>query len=736
MAKKRVAILGGGLSAMTSAFWLTSYPGWKDEWEIDVYQLGWRLGGKAASGRNPHQHQRIEEHGLHVFLGFYDNAFRTMQKVYGELGRGPDEPLARWDQAFRQRSHVVFMERQHERWLPWSVEFPTNDGVPGVGEQWPPGWDYVKMLIDWIAKWMATAGLLPLVDQQVVDEVITCFYQTTTLHPGESGERRVLAYVADLAQDLVGRLASTVQFVSGLTELDNQLIYAVVRLASDIGTATHPDSRHGAVARLVGRLRDWVWKRVEPLLQQNTEARRAFIMIDLAAAIITGMVEDDLIGPDPYWFKIDDVDFRTWIMRHGACELTAESAPIAAAYALPFHEALSIAAGTGLHGLLRMMLGYKGSLFWEMQAGMGDVIFAPFEEVLRRRGVRFHYFHRVDHLELSPDGNRVARVHIGRQVNVKQEPYQPLVDVKGLPCWPSEPRFDQLVEGAELAASGIDLEDWWTTWKDRGEPLVLEDGKDFDLVILGTSIATFPYLATEVIKTQPRFAKMVEQVAHTQTQAVQLWFRPDARGLGWVLANRPPPIVGAYALWLDTWADMTHLLCREDWPAGRVPGNLAYLCGRMIDDEPLPPRSDHGYTARQQARVHESALTWLREHAGALWPTAAQSNDPRMLNWALLIDPAERDGEARLAAQFIRAPLNPSERYVLSLPGTTRHRLRAQETGIDNLLHVGDHTFTGVNAGCVEAAVMSGMNAAQHLSGHPGHITGDVLPRRGTWGDR
>ena len=57
--KKRVAILGGGVSAMTTAFYLSSYKGWKDDWEIDVYQMGWRLGGKGALvGRRNHACER------------------------------------------------------------------------------------------------------------------------------------------------------------------------------------------------------------------------------------------------------------------------------------------------------------------------------------------------------------------------------------------------------------------------------------------------------------------------------------------------------------------------------------------------------------------------------------------------------------------------------------------------------------------------------------------------------
>ena len=81
-APKKVAILGGGVSAMTTAFELTR-PELDGQYEVTVYQLGWRLGGKGASGRNAAVAQRIEEHGLHIWMGFYDNAFRVMQEAYG-----------------------------------------------------------------------------------------------------------------------------------------------------------------------------------------------------------------------------------------------------------------------------------------------------------------------------------------------------------------------------------------------------------------------------------------------------------------------------------------------------------------------------------------------------------------------------------------------------------------------------------------------------------------------------
>src|SRR3546814_4752561 len=71
--KRKIAILGGGVGALTSAFYLASQPGAAEKYEITVYSIGWRLGGKCATGRNPEFGNRIEEHGIHGFLGSYYN---------------------------------------------------------------------------------------------------------------------------------------------------------------------------------------------------------------------------------------------------------------------------------------------------------------------------------------------------------------------------------------------------------------------------------------------------------------------------------------------------------------------------------------------------------------------------------------------------------------------------------------------------------------------------------------
>src|SRR5262245_13910979 len=78
----RVAVLGGGCAGMTTAFEL-SRPEHRGRYAVTVYQLGWRLGGKGASGRGVAD--RIEEHGLHLWMGFYENAFMLMRQCYEEL---------------------------------------------------------------------------------------------------------------------------------------------------------------------------------------------------------------------------------------------------------------------------------------------------------------------------------------------------------------------------------------------------------------------------------------------------------------------------------------------------------------------------------------------------------------------------------------------------------------------------------------------------------------------------
>ena len=84
--RTRVAILGGGCGGLSAAWGLTATPALRDRFEVTVYEPSWQLGGKGASGRMPWLSgnsgggQRIHEHGLHIWFGFYDHAFRMLRE--------------------------------------------------------------------------------------------------------------------------------------------------------------------------------------------------------------------------------------------------------------------------------------------------------------------------------------------------------------------------------------------------------------------------------------------------------------------------------------------------------------------------------------------------------------------------------------------------------------------------------------------------------------------------------
>ncbi len=73
----------------------------------------------------------------------------------------------------------------------------------------------------------------------------------------------------------------------------------------------------------------------------------------------------------------------------------------------------------------------------------------------------------------------------------------------------------------------------------------------------------------------------------------------------------------------------------------------------------------------------------------------------------------------------MRANTRPSERYVLTPPGAPQARLRADESGLANVVLCGDWVRTGIDLGCIESAVMSGRQASRALCGAPEHVPGE-----------
>src|SRR5262249_7667370 len=179
----------------------------------------------------------------------------------------------------------------------------------------------------------------------------------------------------------------------------------------------------------------------------DTELARSSQVISLTIALIRGLVADEVLTDPQRLTALDDEDYRDWIRRHGAASEAVDGGFLQALYDMVVGyeegnpERPRFSAGTALLLAMKFALEYKGAIFWKMRAGMGDVVFAPLYEALRRRGVDFEFFHRVDRLHLSADRTAVDAITIGRQARLARgvDRYEPLVSMRGLPCFPQTP---------------------------------------------------------------------------------------------------------------------------------------------------------------------------------------------------------------------------------------------------------------------------------------------------------
>jgi len=688
----RVSIVGGGCAAMATAFELTR-PEHEGRYEVTVYQVGWRLGGKGASGRGPAG--RIEEHGLHVWMGWYENAFRIMRECYTELTGDPDA----WRRVFVPASEIMVTDQSGDGdWEPWGRIFPPAPGLPGDAPSCAVPWTVGAYL-------QRTLALLRSLLAELAPEL-----GTPRSVPGQTGidttpsPRRVSDALRRLGE--MGEIAT----LAGMSQ-------AIAFL--DLLAGSLPDLPAPSIVRFLDALGRHARQMLEARLSERPELRRVWHVADLALATIRGQLRGGLLT-DPRGFDaLDEYDCREWLRLNGASEAALASGYLRGLYDLGFAyqdgnpDTPRVAASQALRGFLRAFFTYRGAFFWKMQGGMGDVVFAPLYEVLRRRGVRFHFFHRLTNVRLGDGDPHVAGLDFDVQARLRTETehYEPLVSVGTMPCWPSHPDWSQLEDGPRWRDEGRNFESHWD--RRAVEQRTLHVGRDFDFVVLGVGLGEIPHVCGELVSRDPRWREMVENVGTVATQAFQLWLDADMAQLGW---RHGPVTLSGFVEPFDTWADMTHLAEMEAWP--RRPAAIAYFCSVLPDGEGDP--TDPTWPDRRRDEVRRNAIRFLDRDVVHLWPNAHAQ--PGTFRWDLLLNPMSGlgpYGSARFATQHWTANVNPSDRYTLALPGTAKYRISPLDRTYDNLTICGDWTDCGFNSGCVEAAVMSGRLAAHALSLRP-----------------
>ena len=714
--KKKIAVLGGGPASMAAVYYILNALNWnKDAVDITVYQMGWRLGGKCASGRNMENHARVEEHGIHFWFGCYHNAFRWIKDCYARVAAIGYKPHD-WKEALIPSPSYVGFENLTESWDMWRIQ-------PLAWEEDPDTYHYPDKDVDLIGSMgdHAIKGFEILLDH--------IRHHTETLNLDSSYYFIVKFFQKKLgasrqdAEKLISKLESIRQKFATLNQSGN--------FATD----------HPGVVKLLEEIQDagkFIGDTFYDYLETHQTSRRLFVIADLGLAVLTGMLKDGVLHQG--FDAINDIDFLQWLRKHGARDITLQNTMTISYYdgAFAFRGGdkrfPNSEAGTTLKGIMLALLTNDWSMFFKFRGSMGEIVFTPYYLLLKEYGVKFKFFHKVKNLKLSADKKSIAAVEMEKQVHLKSgrdDDYDPLVEVKGVKCWPSAPKYEQLAEGDAIIAEAkqgknVDLESFWTEWK--GEDISIEAGKDFDQVIFGIPIGSVPYLCTELLQESEAWRNMVSAIETVPTQSLQLWTSKKAEDLGWPYHDSK--IYTTYTEPLDTWCSNQDLIAVEDWPKHHAPKDVLFFTGVLQDSGQIPPPRAHNYPSFMKDRVFGQFIEFIVNHMQVPVPMVKPMKGyHEYFNWFLLHDDKSRMGTERMRGQYYRANVDPSERYVLSVENSSQYRLATDQTGFENLFITGDWIKTLLNSGCFEGAMMAGIETAKAITSHPSllHLSPSTL---------
>ncbi|SEB16056.1 FAD-dependent oxidoreductase [Variovorax sp. YR216] len=749
----KVFIVGGGMAGLAAAWQLQK----RNEslkrkhekgrcldqggYAIQVFEASWRLGGKGASGRDAFG--RIHEHGLHVWLGFYENAFRMMRDCYAqaktlemgpEANRGSTLPHASIDEAFIPEQHIgIASKNRAGRFEAWTGYLPPMEGLPGTRTK--PG-ENPFTLAAYLARAMALTRALivsliaepareprpgePRPDgQQGIDEAVELNLDADPL----SSPSATLERLTNSLRNAV--LVASAMLLQGVTIMEVWL--------REFDTGQQWNSR---VLDFMDALAAALRRRLSEITSIDEHVRRKTEIIDLVITVSVGLYRDRVLFNKQGLDSINGIDCREWLLNHGATRTSVDSPFITGLYDLAFcyedgdRSRPALAAGQALRGVLRMFFTYRGSLFWRMGSGMGDAVFAPLYRVLLRGGVRFHMKHVLSEVEFCEDlkpgsaDNRVVGLRFKYPVAAGGDPLFPesrdALDPTG--CWPEDDPVPPDAQEAELCCGPDDF-----------DAVVFAMGVD-DFVAVCSREPQNPR-ARMLFKTLPEWARMRDAVKTVGTRAAQVWLNTDASTFGWA---REPAILSGLDPPFETWADMTHTLAaefawRERMGMGSPPATdrlVHYFCGVLPEEQiraaerdalgtPAAPGQANADKTQQQVetalnqRLQKDLYATLDDGMRAFWPQLARPSAEGLQQY-LAVGPT---GVAQ--APFVQANFHGSQRFTLSLPGSLEKRISPLDYSVVNMTIAGEWTACGFEESCVEAAVMSGMLAAHAICGFP-----------------
>ena len=721
--KRKVAIVGGGMAGLAAAFDLTRTKALQDRFDVTIYQLGWRLGGKAASGRRPDG--RIVEHGLHVWFGCYENAFELVRAAYKAWHPKKDQAITKPEQAFEPQRFTVIGSGARAAFS--GLCWPKMDGRPGEGGPPLTLWPCVTQLLRVIEAQYHNLELPPILDPPA----LTIPHDIAALLAEAD-----VTIDADLPSGPQHTFAMQVSFASGLAASGDWAASLTKnpRLRSD--------RQQRGFVRYLRLISAHLWNH-QPL-KRHTNGLFLQQLIDVGTALVKGVIIEMALGGASI-AELDALDFREWLCGTGAHrEAVYGSSIVQSLYDTTFEycggdkRRPSFGAGCAAQVSMRLFGGYRDAFAYETVAGLGEVVVAPIYEALRERGVHFQFFHKLTRVELNEARNGVAQIHFDRQVDLRVKTYEPTIEPKAefgnLEHWPECPRWGQIANGESL--KGLDLESYWCTQK-TGE-VKLRQGEGFHEVVLAVPVGAFKPLndtsgpCAELIKASRRFKKMTDAASLVPTISVQAWCTWSLDELGWPPKGLPPKCLPGQGgtdfptstgpTPLNIWADRTVVLDNEYWPDRPPPCSLQYLCDALETSLYKEPPNRPGVPEWAKCLAHRLAVGWFENSSLVLWPGANPSGS---FDWNVLYDPMGRTGKDRLDYQVVKANVDPWACCTGSPAGSTRWRLGTDRSGFDHLFLAGSWIDTGFNIESIETAVISGKQAARAIIGAGAAIDGE-----------
>ena len=646
---KKIAILGGGAASCSAALALTGQPDWKERYNITIYQFGWRLGGKARSGRNKNYAQRVEEIAGHDIMSTWFNIIRVLRSVYEELNKTEGAPLRTFEEAFISYSFV--------------------------------------------------GNTPPDLDSQKDNECLSLNYLFKKLTETFVVMTRKMMKEMKIEQ----------------TELwDEELLKM---------NSTYLKSK----VKLVQKMLKFVFLTVE----DNSMKKEQLSMIDSAAAVIIGILDDKLL--ETGLIAINHLDLRQWLRKHGASQSTLDSGFIQFSYReVAYRKADLVEAGTMLQMMLPIYLCYEVPAFLIQQAGLGDAIFAPIYEVLKKRGVNFKFFHKVEELSLSSiNSNFVEQIRMTKQVDLVSEEYDPLINVKGLPSWPNEPKYEEIEQQQAdlLQEHHIDLESFWSNWSTVYEEnfghlppeVILRRGEDFDIIVYGIPVDSLSHLCADLLEKSPSLSATNENIVRIPSLQVQLWGNFDLHD--W----EDPKEQFQYRLLDPLKEKILYIIYQndgvvktEDWKNVK-PEHLLYI--PFIYN--LEEIQDRNYSSFPEEQIEKAKQFAMQNVLRVLENISLNSFQDGVFDWTLLTDPMNRTGVERFDSQYVRLNISPSDRLTQIRTNTSRYRIKTNSAGFDNIYFTGDWIQSGLNYGSIESVVTAGLLTSKAISGYPEEVLGE-----------